>query len=106
VNPNRVRVVRTGDVELAPSSAAPQAVADGDRLFVSEAGGVAILDAETFEISDRWTLDGTITGLGMSPDGDHLYATTPDQIIVFDVDTGDRIHSVDVEGAIALEHVR
>lgn len=104
INPRRVRVIRSAELELVPSSPTV-AAANGGRVFVSEAGGVAVIDADTLMVTDRWAVDGRIQGLHMSPDGRHLYVSLANEIVVVDRHNGEAIHSVIVEDVLALEDV-
>lgn len=98
--------VRTASVDLEVLGRIERTTAamsaDGDTLFVATAGEdgsiVAAIGVDTFEVADRWRLDGAVTGLGLSGDGSRLYAAIGDRVSVLDARTGEQIGETEVDG--------
>jgi hypothetical protein len=106
--------VRTGEVDLDLSGRVLRTTAtmsaDGDTLFVATAdeGGsiVHAIRVSTFEVADRWRLDGEVTGLGLSADGARLYAAVGDRVSVLDALTGEPIGETGVDAAADVVSVQ
>ena len=96
--------VRTGEVDLDLSGrierTTAQMSADGRTMFVANAGRdgstISAIHMGTFEVGDRWRLDGMVTSLGMSMDGARLYAAIGDQLVVLDASTGREVATVPI----------
>ena len=94
--------VRSGDVDLRvrgiDHTSATMSL-DGRTLYVATSRGsstVSAIDVATFDVLDRWSLETSITGLGLSSDGEHLLAATADGLEIIDVATGHEVGAVDV----------
>jgi DNA-binding beta-propeller fold protein YncE len=89
-----------GDVgfgEVGDASAAAVVSADGLTLFVAAGGRSSRLfavDVSTFEVVDRWSLEGRVSGLGLSGDGERLYVASGRGVAVVDPRTGERLAEV------------
>jgi hypothetical protein len=68
VNPRRVRVVKTVNVDFGAEDDSTFAAADANHLFVAGLQEVVVLDAESLEEIDRWTYEEEITGLSVVDD--------------------------------------
>jgi hypothetical protein len=94
--------VRSGDVDLRVRDlerTSAQMSADGETLYVATTGAgstITAIDVRTFEIRDRWGVDGEVTGIGLSADGDRLLAATRDGLAIFEVATGREVGAVAV----------
>ncbi len=89
--------------EIASTSA--QMSPDARTLYVAAAldgsapgGGdrsiVAALDAGTFELLDTWELQGNVSGLGVSSDGEGVYAAVGGRVAVLDAASGAELGEV------------
>jgi hypothetical protein len=84
--------VAFGEVDGAAAAAVVRA--DGSILYVAAGGRSATLfavDASTFEVLDRWAIDGRVTGLGLSGDGARLYVASGRGVSVLDPSTGEAL---------------
>ena len=105
--------MRTAEVDLGPSGAiertTAQMSADGRTLFVATAGpegsSVTAIDVGTFEVLDRWSVQGRISSLGLSGDGARLYAATGDGLVVLDAANGREMAAVPVDAPDAVTQV-
>jgi outer membrane protein assembly factor BamB len=114
--------VRTAPLDLPFTGAIGRTSArispDGQTLFVAIAGDdtsaatagddgslVTALDASTFEVLDTWRLDESVTGLGVSTDGDSLYVASELGISVLDTSTGDELVTVPIAGSYRITQV-
>ena len=94
--------VRSGDVDLRVEDlrrTSAQLGADGETLYVAtsaETSTITAIDVRTFDVLDRWDLEGDVTGLGLSGDGGFLLAATAADGLMFDPATGEEIASVTV----------
>lgn len=95
--------VRAGEVELATSDVRRTTVrtsADGRTLFAATSGAssqIAVIDVATFEVVDRWPVTGSVSTLGLSADGERVYAAVGDGIAVLDASTGRPLGDVPLE---------
>jgi hypothetical protein len=80
INPRRVRVVQTVDVDFGPEDDSTFAAADAKHLFVGGLNEVVVLDAESLEEIDRWTYDAEVTGLTLVED--RLFISLGDEVVV------------------------
>jgi hypothetical protein len=76
---------------------------DGGTLFVGRGSSVVDLGLENMKALDRWSLDGTATGLATS--SDRLYAATGDGVRILNPETGAQIRSVPVSGVTGIAYV-
>jgi hypothetical protein len=105
--------VRTGAVALASSGdigrTTARTSADGRTLFVSTSASgsseIAKVNVGTFEVVDRWRLTGAVSTLGLSADGERLYAATGTGVVVLDTETGRRLIVVPIETPAAVTEV-
>jgi DNA-binding beta-propeller fold protein YncE len=95
--------VRSGPVDLRVDDlrrTSAQVSADGETLYVAtsaERSTITAIDVRTFDVLDRWDVDGDVTGLGLSADGERLYAATSDDgLAMFDLATGEALDGVTV----------
>jgi hypothetical protein len=94
--------VRTARIGLPVAGAIDRTTAqiapDGRTLYVAVAGEggstVSAVDAATFEVLATWDLDGSISGLGVSSDGAHLYAALDGRVAMLDTVTGGEVGAV------------
>lgn len=68
VNPGRVRVVRTMQVDFGSEDDATFAAADANHVYVAGLDQVVVLDAGSLEEIDRWTYESEVTGLSLVDD--------------------------------------
>jgi hypothetical protein len=103
--------VRTGQVDLRADDVGrtiARTSADGRTLYVATAGAsseITLVDVATFDVLDRWTVDGPVSTLGWSADGERLYATNGSGIVVLDAETGDRLGVVPLEAPADITEV-
>jgi hypothetical protein len=95
--------IRSGDAGLRVADAEHTSAvvsADGSLLYVATNRGtdttVTALEIATFDILHRWNVDAQVTGLGLSSDGDHLLAATPNGLEIIDVATGKEVDALEV----------
>ena len=112
-----VTVMDTGSLEIrtAPIALAVPGVrhtsavvsADGSALFVGTSGahsGVTKIDTDTFEVVRTWETDD-VSGLGLSADGERLYAAFDDRVEIMDATTGSELAGVAVASPAPIERV-
>ena len=105
--------VRTGEIAFGASEDVVRTTArmsaDGRSLFVATADSssseIAVVDVATFEVRDRWSVTGAVTTLGLSPEGDRLYAATDTGIAVIDAATGRPLGMVPLEAPAGVTEV-
>jgi len=94
--------VRSGDVDLRVGDLARTSAtvsADGGTLYVAtsrDTSEVTAIDIATFDVLERWRVEGDVTGLGISSDGGHLLAATADGLEILDVTTGEEVDALEV----------
>jgi hypothetical protein len=93
--------VRSGEIDLhvaEPLRTSAQISAGGRTLYVAtsrdDGSSVTAIDVRTFEVLDRWDVEGEVTGLGLSADGERLYAATVEDLEVLDLTTGSEVAEV------------
>jgi hypothetical protein len=103
--------VSTVDVDLpfegAISRTSAQMSPDGEALYVAAAGDdtevatagddgstIVALDPTTLRVLDTWRLAGSVSGLGVSSDGESVYAAVGGRVVVLDASTGREIDEV------------
>jgi hypothetical protein len=67
---------------------------------------VTVLDRGTDTVTARWSVPGTIRGLGLSRDAARVYAGGADEIVWLDTGSGTLRGRVAIDGLTALRHVR
>ena len=80
---------------------------DGSALYVATAGehgGVTRIDTDTFEVLRTWATD-SVSGLGLSADGERLYVAFDDRVEVMDARTGSELAGVAVASPAPIERV-
>jgi hypothetical protein len=91
----------------AANGAASLALApDGLRVFIGAGTTVTVLDRGTDTVTARWSVPGTIRGLGLSRDAARVYAGGADEIVWLDTGSGTLRGRVAIDGLTALRHVR
>ena len=106
-----LEIVRTHDVDLGAldgtrTSAAVSA--DGSVLFVGSAtdgDAVHALDTATLELVARWDVGARVHDLGLSIDGQRLYAALDDAIALLDPDDGTALAELPFGGVEEILHV-
>jgi hypothetical protein len=99
----RTLQVRTARIDPPVSRAIERTTAemsaDGSTLFLGVAGDGSVVtsfDVATLRVLDRWTLQGDVSSLGLSPDGTRLYAAVEGGMAVLDSSTGRELGRVPV----------
>ena len=87
--------VRTGELDLPSTDSIERTTAtvstDGGTLFVGTGGvrsAVTAIDVATFDTIGHWTMDGSVSGLGLSSDGFRVYAALGNRVAVLDPASG------------------
>ncbi|MGH2748189.1 MAG: YncE family protein [Actinomycetota bacterium] len=97
VRPERVRVARTKRLELGAPDDDTFATAGRERLYLAGNSQIAVLDATTLDLIDRWNLPDEVMGLALSSDDERLHISLDGEIVTLDARTGERTDSVSVE---------
>lgn len=97
VRPEKVRVVRTERLDLGAPDDDTFAAAGRERLYLAGNSQIAVLDAATLDLIDRWNLPDEVMGLALSPDGERLHISLVGEIVTLDARTGEGTDSVSVE---------
>jgi DNA-binding beta-propeller fold protein YncE len=87
------------------ADASAEVSADGTTLFVTAGGATSslfALETSTFTVDHRWTVDGPVSGLGLSADGVRLYVANGRAVGVLDPLTGDRLADVPLPSPSAV----
>ena len=79
---------------------------DGRRIFAGVGTTVTVLDSGNDAVTARWSVPGTIRGLGLSPDATRVYAGGTDEIVWLDAGSGTLQGRAPVDGLTALRVVR
>jgi hypothetical protein len=102
--------IRTYSIDLSVSGVRRTSAVvsgDGSALFVATAGehgGVTRIDTDTFEVVRTWATD-SVSGLGLSADGERLYVAFDDRVEVMDARTGSELAGVAVASPAPIERV-
>ena len=102
--------IRTYPVDLSVSGVRRTSAVvsgDGSALFVATAGEhgwVTRIDTDTFEVLRTWATD-SVSGLGLSADGERLYVAFDDRVEVTDARTGSELAGVAVASPAPIERV-
>jgi DNA-binding beta-propeller fold protein YncE len=99
--PYRVRLPAPGSRTTATVSA------DGGTLFVGTAGGGAVtaLDTTSLDVTQRWSMDAGVSGLGLSLDGARLYVALPDRLEVLNSASGADLGNVSLSSPSPIQAV-
>jgi hypothetical protein len=97
-------------VELPPPGADTTAAvsADGSTLFVGTAGAggaVTAVDTTSFEPVRTWSVDGGVSGLGLSLDGARLYVALSDRLEVLSAATGRDLGAVTIASPAPIQAI-
>ena len=101
VNPSKLKVMRTADVDLGGADDETFAAATEDRLYIGGEDEVVVVDAETVSVVARWRAGGEVEGLGFTSSG-ALAVATSDGVAVLDPRTGESAGEVPVDGVEAV----
>ena len=85
---------------VSADDAAAQVSADGRTLFVAATGDESTLfavDTETLVVAHRWDVDGPVSGLGLSADGERLYVALGHGVEIVDPSTGGLLADVPLD---------
>jgi hypothetical protein len=108
MNTRTLKIVGTSHVDLGSGAGATTSAvtsSDGATLFVSSSAdpeALYAIDAETFAVTDRWSVAGPVSDVGLSSDGARLYAALGDHIAVLDPATGSELGSLLVPGVASI----
>lgn len=105
VRPERVRVVRTERLELGAADDATFATAGRDRLYLAGNSQIAILDATTLELVDRWSMPGEVMGLALDQDEERLFVSLDGEFLTLEAETGERMDTASIDGGGPIAHV-
>jgi hypothetical protein len=104
LNPQRVRLVKTvTGLDLGTEDDETFAQASNDRLYLAGNASVAVLDADTFRILERWSVGAEVTGIRLVEE--RLFVSTTDSVEVMDAASGRVLRSIPVVGATGIEGV-
>ena len=104
MNTRTLAIERTGRVDLSALGGvrtSAQVSADGRTLFVGSLGdGAAVfaIDTTSLQVVHRWPMNGDVSGLGLSVDGQRLYVALQDEVSVLDASTGAELTTVPFQG--------
>jgi hypothetical protein len=82
--------------------------ADGRTLFVGTAAGgghVTAIDTSTFDVTDRWSTGGGVSGIGMSLDGARLYVALDGGLEVLSATSGRDLGDVGVPSPAPIQAI-
>jgi hypothetical protein len=101
VEPGQIEVTAEALTDFGSPDEQTWAQATEDRLYVAGNSSIVVIESGTLEEIDRWSLDGEITGLRLSPNDKRLYAVVNDGIVALDASDGSILGSfpaLDVDG--------
>ena len=94
----RMQIVQEATVDFGSGDGEVRATvsSDGASLYVARGPQITRLDTATLRPVDTWTTDGSVSGLGVGPDG--LYVAQAEQVDLIDPATGSEIDSIPSPG--------
>lgn len=99
-------VTGTTEAPFGSRGGVAHAAADGDGpLYVGRGTGLLELDPTTWTAGHSWELEGRITGLQTSNDGERLYVGLRDEVVILDTASGAHLGVVDPIGLEAIEQL-
>jgi hypothetical protein len=99
-------VTRTAEIPFwSPGGIAHAAAGPDGSLYLAKGDGIAQVDTETLTPVVSWEVDGRITGLQVSDDGQRLFVGLKDEIAVFDPTSGAQVEVVDPVGIEAIRQL-
>jgi DNA-binding beta-propeller fold protein YncE len=107
-----LKIRRTKRVDLGSLQGTRTSVStsvDGSTLFVGSASdGTAVyaIDTRTLRMVARWEAPGTVADLGLSDDGDRLYAAIADRVAVLDPSSGAELGTLPIGDVDAIVDVQ
>ncbi|MGZ4125104.1 MAG: YncE family protein [Actinomycetota bacterium] len=81
---------------------------DGGTLFVGTAAGgghVTAVDTSTYDVTDRWSTGGGVSGIGMSLDGTRLYVALDGRLEVLNAASGQDLGDVGVASPAPIQAI-
>jgi hypothetical protein len=105
-----LEILRTTHVDLSGVGGSETSAVtsnDGERLFIGSArDGSAVyrIDLGSFEVMGRWSVEGTVSALALSDDGDRLYAALDDRVAIVDASSGRELADLSY-GGVSILHV-
>jgi hypothetical protein len=99
-------IERVAALPAADGAASLAFAPDGRRIFAGVGTTVTVLDGSTDKVTARWSVPGTIHGLGPSPDAARVYSGGTDEVVWLDAGSGALRGRAPVDGLTALRHVR
>jgi hypothetical protein len=79
---------------------------DAERVIVGAGKALTVMNRGAGAVSAGWSVPDPIRGLGMSRDGNRLYAGGADEVVWLDASSGTLRGRARVDGLTALRHVR
>ncbi len=106
IDPKDLEVVRTVQLDLGGADDHTFAQAGtGDVLYLAGNSDVVAVDANSLEMTQRWTMDSSVVGLAASANGQRVYVALEDEVITLDSATGEELTSINAPGVEGIEHV-
>jgi DNA-binding beta-propeller fold protein YncE len=93
-----------GEPMLGGGLAAAQVGSDGS-LFLSGGAQILVLHPKTLAVVRRLPVAGATGGLGLSTDGQRLFASTAESVLALDPQTGTELARFAAPGTERIEHV-
>ncbi|HET7483371.1 MAG TPA: hypothetical protein VFK89_10965 [Actinomycetota bacterium] len=93
-----LKVLRTGLLGFTSRAQSYAAHDSGSTLYVGSGNRVVAIDDDTLSRTQAWDLEDPISGIQVSSDGHKVYVGLIHTVIVFDVDSGDRLETFDPPG--------
>jgi hypothetical protein len=99
-------VTRTMEIPFwSPGGIAHAAVGPDGRLYLAKGDAGVAVDTSTRRPTTAWDVDGRISGLQVSQDGDRLFVGLRDDITILDAATGAQLGTVDPVGIEAIRQL-
>jgi hypothetical protein len=78
---------------------------DGHTVMVARGGRMVAVDTRSFEVTQRFSVAGPVSGIGWSDDGLRLYVAERGSIDVLDPETGKRVGRMGAPGLQSIDYV-
>lgn len=103
--PGRAKASAVAHHDFDTPAAQTFAEATYDRLFVAGGSRVAVIEADSLEAVDMWSVEGEIGGMAISPDERWIYVSLADRVVILDAATGREMATIGGLQPTSIEHV-